>query len=241
MNIKNAAVYGASVRTRAAARHQSVITHHTSTCRTDTFTLTEPLSFTWRGREMESKGRDIKKLPRFFFLFSSFHCCLSNLSIPPTPNHQPSGLACHCWVSLFSFRGAPDLFFSLFLSSLGESAISSEHAGVTSRLTSLYGWGQGQVSSQDSPEGRGPGLAMPCGPHALISLSACLHLWPPPSGPRDSGGQQPICEDTWLSTGGEISFTRAPVIWTVTNEASLVTSTDEQPQAGFFGGPLLHC
>lgn len=136
----------------------------------------------------------------------------------------------------------PRLFFSLFLSSLGESAISSEHAGVTSRLTSLYGWGQGQVSSQDSPEGRGPGLAMPCGPHALISLSACLHLWPPPSGPRDSGGQQPICEDTWLSTGGEISFTRAPVIWTVTNEASLVTSTDEQPQAVFFWGsvaPLL--
>ena len=84
MNIKNAAVYGASVRTRAAARHQSVITHHTSTCRTDTFTLTEPLSFTWRGREMESKGRDIKKLPRFFFSF--FIVSL----LPVQPLHPPN-------------------------------------------------------------------------------------------------------------------------------------------------------
>lgn len=32
--------------------------------------------------------------------------------------------------------------------------------------------------------------------------------------------------------GGEISFTSPPVIWTVTNEASLLTSTDEQPRAG---------
>ncbi|CAB1418305.1 unnamed protein product [Pleuronectes platessa] len=52
---------------------------------------------------------------------------------------------------------------------------------------------------------------------------------------RRSGGQQPICEDTWLSTGGEGSFTRAPVICTVTNETSLVTGTDELPQ-----GPA-HC
>ncbi len=36
--------------------------------------------------------------------------------------------------------------------------------------------------------------------------------------------------------GGEISFTRVPVIWTVTNEASLLTSTDEQPQADL--GPV---
>ena len=194
-----------------------------------------------RQRDGIKRQRHQKAAKNFFFFFfflTSFHCCLSNLSIPPTPNHQPSGLACHCWVSLFSFRGAPDPFFSLLLSSLGESAVSSEHAGVTSRLTSLYWWGQGQVSSQDSPEGRGPGLAMPCGPHALNSLSACPHLLPPPLGPRASGGQQPICKDTWLSTGGEISFTRAPVIWTVTNEASLVTSTDEQPQAGSF---WVHC
>lgn len=137
----------------------------------------------------------------------------------------------------FSFRGAPFFFFlPLFLSSSGESAISSERAGVTSRLTSLCRWGQGEVSSQDSPERRGPGLAMPCGLHAPIPLLAFPHPGLPPTllplDQRDSGGQQPICEDTWLFTGGEISFTRAPVIWTVTNEASLVTSTDEQPQAG---------
>lgn len=62
----------------------------------------------------------------------------------------------------------------------------------------------------------------------------------PPQDQRRSGGQQPICEDTWLSTGGEISFTRAAVIWTVTNEASLVTRTDEQPRAGLGSvAPLL--
>lgn len=77
---------------------------------------------------------------------------------------------------------------------------------------------------------------MPCGLHNLIPLLGFPHPRLPPSlAPQDqrcSGGQQLIYLDTWLSTGGEISFTRAPVIWTVTNEASLVTSTDEQPQAG---------
>lgn len=77
---------------------------------------------------------------------------------------------------------------------------------------------------------------MPCGLHAHIPLLVCPHPGPPPTLPpqdqRRSGGQRPVCEDTWLSIGGEIYFTRAPVIWTVTNEASLVTRTDEQPQAG---------
>lgn len=80
-----------------------------------------------------------------------------------------------------SFRGVPSFLpLSLLLSSSGESAISSERPGVTSRLTSLYRWGQGQVSVQDSPKRRSPGLAMPCGLHTLTPLMACPHLRLPP-------------------------------------------------------------
>lgn len=50
-----------------------------------------------------------------FFTFSSFHFCLSNLSSPTTPNHQPSRLACHCWVSHSSSEGPQTFFFSLSL------------------------------------------------------------------------------------------------------------------------------
>ena len=133
----------------------------------------------------------------------------------------------------FFFREAPDflLLRSHFLSSYWEFATSSEHAGVISLLNSLYKWGQGQVSSQNCPERRGPVPTMPCGVRTLTSLPACPYLLLPPTPPiqdqRHCGGQQPICEDTWLSTGGEISFTSAPVIWTVSNEAIFVTSTDE--------------
>lgn len=86
----------------------------------------------------------------------------------------------------FSFRGVPEFFFPLYLllPYSGESAISSERAGVTGRLTSLYRWGQGQVSSQDSPERRGPGLGLPWDLHTLTPFMACPHLWLPPLSPR---------------------------------------------------------
>lgn len=103
--------------------------------------------------------------------------------------------------------------------------------------------GQGQFSSALLTEKR------PCPSYALrsehphptpgLSSSSATPI-PPPLDQRHSGGQQSNCEDTWLSTGGEISFTRASVIWTLTNEAIFLTSTDEQPQAGLGSvAPLL--
>jgi len=149
-----------------------------STRWTDTSTLTEPLSFPKHSRETESKGRDIKNLPRILFLplIISFHP-------PTTPNHQPCGLACHCWVSHSPSEGPPDNVSPPFSSSRGESAISSERKGVTSRLTWLYGWGQGQVSSRDWPERRGPGpgrAPRSARTHLTLSLSSSARpetLW----------------------------------------------------------------
>lgn len=163
--------------------------NHTSTCGTDTSPLTERLSFTSNSRETESKGRDIKKLPRIFFSHR-FISAFPTSPSPQTPNHQPSGLACHCWVSHSPSEG-PQTFFlcsaSLFLSSSGESAISSERAGVTSRLTSLYRWGQGQVGSQDSSEKERPwpGYAVRSArPHPTLGLSSS---WASPPNPAPSG------------------------------------------------------
>ena len=241
MNIKNAAVYGASVRTRAAARHQSVITHHTSTCRTDTFTLTEPLSFTWRGREMESKGRDIKKLPRFFFLFSSFHCCLSNLSIPPTPNHQLSGLACHCWVSLFSFRGAPDFFFLFFSPLWGNLPFHQSMQESPVGLLHCMGGVRGRSAPRIHQKGEALALLCPAvrtpsshsrpvfifGPlpqdrETLEVSSLFARTLGSPQGARYLL-QEPLSSGQWLMK---------PAWWQV-----LMSS----PRLFFFGGPLLHC
>lgn len=83
----------------------------------------------------------------------------------------------------FSLRGVPEFCFShlyLLLPYSGESAISSEQAGVIGWLTSFYRRGQGQVSSQGSPERRGPGLRLPCDLHTLAPFTACPHLWLPP-------------------------------------------------------------
>lgn len=199
--------------------------------------------------ETESKGRDIKKLPRFFFSPHHFISAFpTSPSSPPTPNHQPSGLACHCWVSHSPSEGPQTPFFPLSLSysfSLFFWGICHFIRACRSHQSANFivqmGSGPGQLSGFSLAR-RGPGLAVPCAP-----VSARSHSWPvlvfglPPSTQDQwlSGGQRPICEDTWLSTGGEISFTRAPVIWTVTNEASLVTSTDEQPQASLGSIALL--
>lgn len=89
--------------------------NHTSTCDTDTSPLTERLSFTSNSRETESKGRDIKKLPRIFFSHH-FISAFPTSPSPQTPNHQPSGLACHCWVSHSPSEGPQTFFLSLCLS-----------------------------------------------------------------------------------------------------------------------------
>lgn len=191
------------------------------------------------------KSRHIKKLPRVFFPLPSFHFCLFNLALlTPTPNHQPSRLACHCWVSSSPSEGPLD-FFSLSLS-LFYSGRISHFIGVwgSHQLANFIvqmGLGTGQLPGLCRKDRLWPGFALwSAVPHPTTTkLLACSYLQLshlPTLHPQDLrrfGGQQPICEDTWLFTGGEISFTRAPVIWTVSNEANLVTSTDEQPRVWF--------
>lgn len=101
---------------------------------------------------------------------------------------RASGLAFLCWIphssserpqttTLFFFFPVPLSFLPFFLV---ESAVSSEHAGVTSQLTSFYRWGQRQVNSQDSAEKRGPRVALPCGlltPVSLFLSFSCQPLY----------------------------------------------------------------
>lgn len=158
---------------------------------------------------------------------------------------RASGLAFLCWIPHSSSEGpqTTTLFFSStsFLSPLFlvESAVSSEHAGVTSQLTSFYRWGQRQVNSQDSAEKRGPRVTLPCGlltPVSLILSFSCQPLYSGCSWAQRLGrsaaylrGHLAVYEGGW-----DILYKPPPppIIWTVTNEASPLTSTDEQPRAG---------
>lgn len=131
------------------------------------------------------------------------------------------GLAFLCWMPHSSSEGPQTttlfLFFSTsFLSPLllVESAVSSEHAGVTSQLTSFYRWGQRQVNSQDSAEKRGPGVTSPCGLLTPVSLSLSFSFQP--LYPGCSWAQRLGRSAAYLRghpavyEGGEISFTSPP-------------------------------
>lgn len=89
--------------------------------------------------------------------------------------------------------------------------------------------GAGQLPA----EKRGPSVTSPRGLLTPVSLFLSLsfphssHLWA--KGPKRSKAYLRGHLAVW--GGGEISFTRAPVIRTVTNEACPVTSTDERPWA----------
>lgn len=141
----------------------------------------------------------------------------------------------------FSFRGAPRFFsLSLFYSERISHFIGVWGSHQLANFIVQMGSGTGQLPGLSRKDRLWPGFALwSAVPHPTTTkLLACSYLQLshlPTLHPQDLrrfGGQQPICEDTWLFTGGEISFTRAPVIWTVSNEANLVTSTDEQPRAG---------
>lgn len=125
----------------------------------------------------------------FFHTFSSFHFCLFNLSSRSSPNHQPLGLACHCWVSHSSSEG-PQTFFSLFFPPWICRFIGACGSHQSAKFIVQTGWGQGQVDSQESPEKRGSGLAMPCGLHALGPLLPNFNTPLTPTNPTSSGTQR---------------------------------------------------
>lgn len=95
-----------------------------------------------------------------------------------------------------------------------ESAVSSEHAGVTSQLTSFYRWGQRQVNSQDSAEKRGPGVTLPCGlltPVSLFLSFSFQHLYSGCSWAQRLGRSAAYLRGhPAVYEGGEISFTTPP-------------------------------
>lgn len=64
------------------------------------------------AESQNQKAGTSKKLPRIFFLTHHFISVFPTSPSPPTPNHQPSGLACHCWVSHSPSEGPPFFFFS---------------------------------------------------------------------------------------------------------------------------------
>lgn len=73
-------------------------------------------------------------------------------------------------------------------------------------------------------------------PHSLPVLT------PPnstPLGPVTQRRSATYLGEHLATAGGEISFTTAPVIWRVSNEANFVTRTDEQPWGGLGSMALL--
>lgn len=135
--------------------------------------------------------------------------------------------------SLF-FRGAPPTLFLLhfypffwrhllFHSSVQESLVSLLHFTDGEGVS-----GTGQGSHKERPlRYFTPWTAHSCPTLPLIKL--------PPLWPFTSTETQEVsglfARTLGRLQGSQISFTRAPINWTVTNEACLMTSTDEWPWA----------
>lgn len=141
-------------------------------------------------RDRIKRQRHQKAAKHFFFLIISFLPFQPLHSPSPTPNHHPSGLACHCWVSHSNFRGAPDsplrhlpslfLFLSLLLGNLPfHQSWSRSHQSAN--FIVQMGSGAGQLPGFSREERPWPGYAL---------RSAHPH---PTPGPSSSSASPPLC------------------------------------------------
>lgn len=129
-------MYRVSKKIQTQPRHQSIITLHTSR-----YLHSDSAAVIYRAQQRHNQKADTSKNCQEFFSHpSSFHFCLSNTSPLPNPNYtssteqismSPLGIP-------FSFSGGPRFSLSLTLSSSsGESATSSEHAGVANCIIQM--------------------------------------------------------------------------------------------------------
>lgn len=168
MNIKKAPVFRVSPSgSRRSLRHQSIISpSHVHVL--DRYLHSERAAchlHTVAQQRDRIKRQGHQKAAKIFLFFiphtSSFHFSLSNLS---TPNHQPRQISMSLLGIPFSFRRGPRIFsLSVFFSSGGfchfiRACRSHQSANFIVQMR-----GHGQVSTQDSPESRGPvSLVVPC-------------------------------------------------------------------------------
>lgn len=215
-----------SVKIQTEPRHQSVITRHTSTCRTDTSTLSEVLSFTCRSRETESKGKNIKKLPKTFLLIISF---LPPQTLQLLMNNQKDYhiTAGH---PILLLRG-PRVFLLFFLRICYFTIVYKSHQSANFIVQMR---GQGQVSFKGSPERRGPGLAVPCGRHPHPTCSS--------ASPKTRDALE--VSSLFARTLGSLRGVRYPLQEALSSGQWLMKSAWWQvlmSSPGLVRGTLLHC